>query len=214
MASSSKRLQNDVLNYESSSDHKIASSMYYIIFIRLGKNVDCSGLLKTLIRQKYDGDGYPLAGYTYSNEIYLIFSSLEDSKEEHYLSGSHQKLCSYFASSISRSKDTDVECSVIEIDSRTKILIYFQTKIYENAKKTISSLLKGKIEKKDVAILSMFELLELLKKNSVDWNSIQSIKRYGTFYKYIEDGAKAKISTLSELIDIRDFDKYTKYLFK
>lgn len=213
MASSSKRLQNDVLNYESSSDRKIASNMYYIVCIHLEINSDGSSLAKKLIRQDFEGDGAPLAVYTYFNDVYLVFSSLEESKGEHYLSGSHQKICSYFASSIARTIDMNIICSIVELDSRTKVLVYFQTKIYENAKKSIMVLLKGK-KRKEIDSLSMFELLELLKKHAIKWADLPSIERFGMFYKYIHvEGEKGKLSTLSELIDIREIGKYTAYLF-
>lgn len=203
-----------MLSYETSSDRKIPFNMYYIMCISLENSTECPGLVKKLIRQNFDGDSYPLAGYNYSNDIYLIFSSLESSENEHYLSGSHQKLCSYFSSTISRAKDTNVTCSIVELDSRTKVLVYFQTKIYENAKKTISRLLKGAITKKELETLSMFELLELLKKESVDWSSVPSIEKFGTFYKYVETDGKGKLSTLSELFDVRNLEKYATYLFK
>jgi hypothetical protein len=214
MASSSKRLQNDVLNYESSSDRKIASNMYYIVCIHLETNSDGPSLIKKLIRQDFEGDGAPLAAYTYFNDVYLVFSSLEESKGEHYLGGSHQKICSYFASSIARLIDMNIVCSIVELDSRTKVLVYFQTKIYENAKKSIMVLLKGKVKRKEIDSLSMFELLELLKKHSIIWTDLPSIERFGMFYKYIQvEGEKGKLSTLSELIDIREIRKYTTYLF-
>jgi len=213
MASSSKRLQNDVLSYETSSDRKIPFNMYYIVCISLENSAECPGLVKKLIRQNFEGDGYPLAGYTYSNDVYLIFSSLESPENEHYLSGSHQKLCSYFSSTISRTKNMDVTCSIVELDSRTKVLVYFQTKIYENAKKTISGLLNN-LSHKELETLSMFELLELLKKRSIDWSAVAPIERFGTFYKYVKMDGKEKLSTLSELFDVRNLEKYAKYLFK
>ena len=214
MASSSKRLQNDILSYETSSDRKIPSNMYYIISVSLEEGKVCSSLIKKLIRQNYGGDETPLICYAYSNVVYLLFSSLENPESEHYLGGSHQKLCSYFSSMISREKSTNVVCSIIELDSRTKILVYFQTKVYENTKKAVERLLKGKVGKKELELLSITESLELLKTNSINWSSIPSIERFGTFYKYVEgEGGKGKLSTLSELFDVRDMGKYNDYFF-
>lgn len=210
MASSSKRLQNDVLSYESASDRKIERNMYYIVCIRLENKTSGPLLIKKLIRQNFDGDSLPLVGYVYSDYIYLLFSSLEDANGEHFNNGSHHKICSYFSSTISRSQDMNVECSIVELDSRTKVLVYFQTKIYENAKESIFSLL-GNVKKKEFDTLSMFEMIERLKKKSISWNDIPSIERFGTFYKYISKGGK--LSTLSELIDIREIEKYNAYLF-
>ena len=214
MASSSKRLQNDVLSYETASDRKIASNMYYIVCIHLESDSEGPSLVKKLIREDFEEDGTPLAAYTYFNDVYLVFSSLEDTAGEHYLGGSHHKICSYFASTISRSKDMDVVCSIVELDSRTKVIVYFQTKIYENAKNSIFSRLKGKIKRKEFDSLSMFEMLELLKKKSITWTDIPPIERFGMFYKYVQgEEGKGKLSTLSELIDIREIGKYTAYLF-
>lgn len=212
MASSSKKLQHNILSYETSSDRKIAYNMYYIISIELER--ESSSLIKKLIRKVYEEDGMPLICYLYANNVYLLFSSLENPDTNHFLGGSHHKLCSYFSSTISREKDMNVTCSIIEMDSRTKVLIYFQTKVYENTKRTVEKLLKGKVNKKEFENLSMFESLELLKTNSINWQSIPSIERFGTFYKYVEgEGGKGKLSTLSELFDVRDMEKYNAYFF-
>lgn len=220
MASSSKRLQNDVSGYELSSDRKIAPTLYYIVCVRLENATEGTALIKKLIRTEFGGDGMPLAAYTYSKDVYFLFSSLDnsgDSTLEHFMGGSHHKICSYYASTISRDRDMNVWCSIIELDSRTKVLIYFQTKIYDNARNAVLMLLnskKVKIAKKDFEALSMSEMLEMLKANKITWNEVPAIERFGTFYKYVvKDAVKPKLSTMSELIDVTDLDKYTNYLF-
>lgn len=211
MTSSSKRLQNDIENYESSSDKKIASNMYYIVYVRLENEREGPSLVKKLIKTKFDNDEMPLVAYTYSNDVYFLFSSLENSKE-HFMNGSHHKICSYYASTIARERDMNVSCSIIELDSRTKILIYFQTKVYENARKTTIKLLKGK---SDLEKMSFFELMDILKTKSINWDDLTANEKFGVFYKYlVSDSGKGKLSTLSELFDLRNKDKYTSYLFE
>lgn len=215
MASSSKRLQNDVLNYESASDRKIEKNMYYIVCILLENKTSGPPLIKKLIKQNFEGDNLPLVGYIYFDYIYLLFSSLEDTDGEHFNDGSHHKICSYFSSTIARSQNMNVKCSIVELDSRMKVLVYFQTKIYENAKESIFSLL-GNVKKKEFDTLSMFEMIERLKKKSISWDDIPSIERFGTFYKYVpslDSKNGGKLSTLSELLDIREIEKYNSYLF-
>ncbi len=262
MASSTKSLQNDILSYESASDKKIVPEMYYIISLRIGDSEDgvvkqaekCKNgsisLIKKLIKKSFGEDGTPLVAYSYGCTIYFLFSSLDISKQ-HFMDGSHHKICSFYASTLSREYDISVTCSIVELDTRTKVIVYFQTKVYENTRETIIKLMP-KSEKIDEN-LSMFEMLEKLKAHSVvpktkttspaklsstsktsfspakqsqtlvpwsssisvpKWDEIPKGERFGTFYKYVQsrDG-KGKLSTLSELLDLRDLNKYMAYLF-
>jgi len=207
MLSSAKALQNKVSSIEEESDRKIPRDFYYIVWLRTDKPV--SDLIKKLIKKNYENDNLPLIIYSYASEFCLLFSSLEN--EEHFMKGSHQKICSYFASLASRLLDTLVICSIVEFDSKPKILIYFQTKIYENAKKSVLENSNGKIATKDIQNGTLYESIEILKSNSIFWEKIEPHKRFGTIYKYKTD--TKKLSALSELMDVRNMDKYTSYYF-
>lgn len=213
MLSSAKALQNKVTSIEEESDRKISHDVYYIVWIKtqqpeLAKIV--KKLIKKLIKKEYETDGFPLLIYSYGTDMCILFSSLETG--EHFMKGSHQKICSYFASIVSRLIDSLVICSIVEFDSRPKILIYFQTKIYENAQKSVLDMSEGKLTHKNIQIGTLYEAVELLKQHSIFWEKLIPHKRFGTLYKY-QNTDKKKLITLSELIDVRFMEKYNSYFF-
>jgi len=223
--SSSRRVHNDVNEYEENSDRKIPFSSYYIIKVDLSK---ATSTPKTVINSaKYvlrSGTKYgsivnlPLAAYTFDNEIYFLYSCIDQG--EHYRSGSHQLICSEMASLLTREHNGLVLCSIIEFDSRTKIYAYFQDKIVENSRKKIVGLSKGTITKKEAHSLTLTECeAALMERAGISWSEIPNNDRFGVFYKYICEENKSeavkteKFSVLSEMINFRDLDKYEKYLF-
>lgn len=213
--SSSKRLQNDIATHEENSDRRIVSDMYYIIFIELSdeqKNTsDTSSVVKTWLATR--NEHRALAAYVYKNELYLLFSSVEG--KEHYLKGSHQALCSEYASIATLQFGCKVSVRIIEIESRTRILVYFQTKIFENTKKSVICLSKNSITKKEVSQLTLGEVVQILQeRSSVIWDKISPTERFGIFYKYSIESGKEKFITMSEMINIQDMDKYTSYFFE
>lgn len=214
MLSSAKALQNKVISIEEDSDRKVPHTSYYIVWIKIDTAHESSDLVKKLIKKEYEADGFPLVIYSYGTahgvDFCVLFSSLE--KGEHFMKGSHQKICSYYASVVSRIVNTLVICSVVEFDSKPKILVYFQTKIYENAKKSVLEASNGKLTNREIQNGTLYESIELLKMHSIFWEKMETHKRFGTLYKY-QQGDKKKLITLSELIDVRNMEKYKTYFF-
>lgn len=208
-SSSTRRIQNDVSFYEESSDHKISPNFYYVV--RVGLKVDTSekirNVAKIMAKTVAGDDGKPLVVYTCDTEIYMLFSSLEKN-ETHHLKGSHHALCSFYSSMLSREHQCDVLCSIIEMDSRTKVIVYFQTKIYENAKRSLLKMTK-KLLKKDADTLTFSEMT----KGVPAWETTPAVDKFGVFYKHHSVGDKEKYSTMSELVDLKNMDKYMSYLF-
>jgi len=213
--SSAKRLQNDIAAREENSDRRIPSDMYYIVIVEIhdSKNLDDALAItaKKLLKTKKDHQA--LVAYIYRNELYLLFSSVEG--REHYLKGSHQSICSEYASFVSIEFGCKTNVRIVEIESRTGILVYFQTKIFDNAKKSVLTASKNTITKKEISQFTLGELISALQQRAkVSWDSLVSGERFGTFYKYVVQDKKEKYILLTELINIQDTDKYISYFFE
>ncbi|HMP28085.1 MAG TPA: hypothetical protein PKD85_00710, partial [Saprospiraceae bacterium] len=143
LKSSAIKLHNDVLSYEKLSDKFVPPESYYVIKLHINSTTITKKAAKIILKEeagnKFDCET-PLAAYMFQNDLYILFSSLED--KEHYLKGSHQKICSNMVSKYALKYKCDIECSVIELDARIKVLVYFQTKIYEGSKYYAWQLLK------------------------------------------------------------------------
>jgi hypothetical protein len=212
--SSLQRVTNDIALCEQSSDHKVKREHYFIVKIELlDESKDMSDFAKKDIIAKHTMGENVVCVYVYRNTIYILFSSTDT--KPHYLDGSHQDLCSHYASNASIFMKCHTRCNVIEFESRTKILIYFQTKVFENTKNSIRRLSKITIDKKETSSLTRKELIEALeKRSSIKWDQAQPADRFGIFYKYqvFPDGTR-KFSTISEVFDTKSMDKYSSYIF-
>lgn len=206
--SSSKRLLNDIALCEENSDRKIPSEKYYVVHIKIEKDQDVTSIAKTILKTEN-----ALAAYVYQNEIYLLFSSVE--KKGHNLGGSHQKICSDYASKISIETTSPTMVKIVELESRTMIMIYFQTKVFENAKRSALCLSKNKITKKEINQFTFSEIIPLLESRStVVWANVSPNYRFGTFYKYVKTSKTEKFVTIAELINMKDLEKYSSYFFE
>jgi hypothetical protein len=216
--SSAIKLHNDVLSYEKQSDKFIPSDSYYVIKIHINSSEITKKEIKVILKEeasnKFDEES-PLAAYMFQNDLYILFSSLED--KSHYLKGSHQKICSTMVSKYALKYKCDIECSIIELDARIKVLVYFQTKIYEASKFYAWQLLKKTKTEQEVKDLTFGEIEDALAKSkqSIKWEEIDSFEKYGIFYKYVKsrDSSKLKYSFLSELVNSENIEKFRKYLF-
>jgi hypothetical protein len=210
--SSSKRVQNDISACEENSDRRIPADKYYIVFIELVGTDSLTNTVKTFLKNR--DEHRALAVYVYENQAHLLFSSVEEG--DHYLRGSHHAICSEYASLVTLEHKCSSRVKIVELDSRTVILVYFQTKVFENAKKSAHLLSKNTITKKEINQLTFGEIIPLLKeKASVSWEKIAGGQRFGTFYKYlIGSDHREKFITLTGLIDMQDIERYTGYFFE
>jgi hypothetical protein len=214
LVSSATKLHNDVLQYESSSERRIPSSSYYVLKMIVGYNEDTKKMAKRESSRRFEGDGIPLTVYVFQNEIYIVFSSLDSGN--HHMNGRHHALVSNFVCRYVKKCGGNVECSIVEFDSRIKVLVYFQTKIYEGAKRVISKYLGYDDLTKSVMDMSMTEAIELLQQRDppIIWDKIAKHDRYGTFYRFegLESKQK-KYSVFSEKINSENIETFRKYLF-
>src|SRR5271166_512440 len=139
---SMKRLQNDITIHEDNSDRRIPNSSYYIVLLQSDSDAsDTITLVKKLLRipNHTINSGFstdrkaPLCAYVYRNIIYLLFSSVE---HEHYLSGNHHALCSKYTSLAVLELGCEVSTKIIELETRTKVLVYLYGKECEHMKHT------------------------------------------------------------------------------
>lgn len=211
LISSAAKLHNDVLQYELSSERKIPPSSYYVVKIKGDTIKDTKKMAKREISRKLEGASSPLTVYVFQNEIYIVFSSLDNG--EHYLDGRHHAIISNFVCRYIKKYGCDVECSIVEFDSRIKVLVYFQTKIYEGTKRVVSKSLGLKDPTKEIMDMPMVEAVELLKKQDppVVWEDIPKHDRYGTFYKI--GGRLGEYSVFREKINSENIELFRKYLF-
>lgn len=208
--SSSKRLQNDIIVHEENSDRCVPNNSYFIICLRSSpeESPNLNTLTKKLIK-----DPKILVAYVYDRTSYLVFSAIEEG--EHYLSGKHHALISKYTSLAVLELGCEVETQLIELDNKTKVVVYLYSQICENMKLTAMKVSKGVIDKKILSQLSFNEIKKELSDRSIIWDSIPGEERYGTIYKYIEggNGVKPKYQAMSEMINLNNLSKYTDYIF-
>lgn len=211
--SSTKRLHHEVISLEEDSDKFVPYDKYYVIAITIlsGKVTlkDIQGWAKMMLT--YDENHQPLVTYTYGMDIFLMYSCLNEG-EDHYLKGSHQKLCSKYVSIFNNliKGDSNVECKIVEVDTQNQMFAYFSYKIFNNSQNTLIQLSNGKITLKDIVYKTSKELHSQLDRR---WDDIPKIERYGVFYKFKRKKNGVAITSLSDLFDARDHKKYNAFLF-
>ena len=221
MASTVKKLHNEICSFEENSDSYISYDKYYVIRVTVtydDKIPDEDRDLHTIAQEllSLNSDHQPLVTYTHDNEVLLLFSCLTEG-EKHYLGGSHQLLCSEycsifldtFACSVRRAN-----CRIIEFPTQTKVFAYFSWVVYQCTLSAIVSLSKNQIKEKDTCSFPITELVEKLEsKYNVKWSQVDNSIKYGTFYKLKKKKSKIYISSTSEALDAREDRKYISYLF-
>lgn len=199
--SSSQRIKNDVNSHEVSSDKYISNECYYVVRIELEKEVDTlEKFVKNLLKTH---PSHPILGWCQKSTCTFLFSSVD---EEHYMKGSHHSIISEFVSLFCLEYESKAKSRIIELESRTRVLVYFQTKIVENEN---SEMMKYSIKQKDIDSLTRTELVEKLKEKNTNWETIPSAEKFGTFFKY----SSGKFLVMSEAMITLDNPVYTSYFF-
>ena len=215
MQSSSKRLSNDILNIVKSSDKKIPPSSYYVIRIKFLEKQDdkefCT-IAKFYLSSSiisYNSSELPLITYVSEDEIFFLYSSIDETSE-HNLGGSHQNLCSDISSVLTKKCNCLVKCSIVEFESRAQILAYFHIEVYNTMTNFMNDMLG---EQLSTSSLTFQEAKDVFDKHcSKKWKDQESHKKFGSFYKYTNSSG-GKFLVLSEVIDMRNVEKYEEYIF-
>jgi tRNA(His) 5'-end guanylyltransferase len=218
-----QKLQNNIVECEEMSDKKIPLSSYYLVIINIFQdNISSNSNLsevqkdtyiqngKELLKQtKKDQINLPIIAYIYSNQIYILYSCLENGS--HNFNGSQQQICSYFTSIFTLKYKCFVSTKIVEFDSKIKISAYFKYRMFENTKETIRKLSKGTITEKNIKNLTLDELIQILKNTyHINWSEIKDCEKYGIFYKY----ENKKFVSKSGIIDFNNnLGQYNEYFF-
>jgi hypothetical protein len=210
-SSSTTRLYQNMNEYEENSDKKIPFTSYFILVIMMNEVDSSLKVLKYLLKNKILKET-PLSVYMYKDRnnyfYYLLYSSLDT--DSHYENGSHQKICSIVSSKLARKYDRDIECTIVEIDTRSKVCVYFQYKVYNNILTSLKNLSNGKLVDSNMTLKEMIEIIE--KKYKIKWDDVPNEDKYGVFYKLGEK--EHTYEKLSEIIDLRELNKYLSFFFE
>ncbi|HET8689064.1 MAG TPA: hypothetical protein VFM18_20835 [Methanosarcina sp.] len=199
--SSSQRVKNDLSSKECSSDKFIPPDSYFIIKVELDKEYpEFEKVVKNFLKTHPSS---PLVAWCQKLGCSFLYSSTDS---EHYLRGSHQEIISEITCEFCLEIGQHIKTRIIELETRTRCIIYFQTKIREYERLQMT---KKSLKQKDVETLTRSELLEKLEEKGVNWETIDGNFKYGTFFKL----AGGKIVTMIDSIGEVDDPKYSSYFF-
>lgn len=214
-----KKIQNDIDDIERESDKFISPDKYYVIYLRFPVR-DCENLSLESTKKlgkiflNHNPHHQPLANYVFKDELYLIFSPMDDLSKELYLNGSYQKINSRYVSYFSKYLQCEnVGCTIIEFTSQIQIVTYFTLRIYVNSRRFILGLLNDKLSEEDISSRTLSELTDELKNYNQDWETIPNEQKFGIFLKLKNTGNKIVVATLSECFDARNNQRYINYIF-
>jgi hypothetical protein len=205
-----KRIRQEISAIEDDSDAKVSPSAYYVVKItyrpREGSDLSKLALIKKLLVERESVDG-PLVIYSEISTADVILHILFPPKtQEIYLKGSYQAICSEYASTVALLTGGPVLVNVTELDSQTKVLVFFQTKIVSSMIR--SAMVNGsKLTEAQLQDLTFAEQAATVP----TWESLPPDRRFGSFYRL--DAISSKLKSLSELFDVNDLGKYSKYIF-
>jgi len=210
-----KRLQNSIAVCEEESDRCIPPESYYIIKFVLDARIDVDNIIrygKEILLDK--SNNIPLVFYSFGHDLYILFSSMEEDGKAHYLQGRHHDLCSKYASHATLYFQYEVIARIVELTTRTKVLAYFHTKVYENTRDAMVTLSREKLSKREASQLTLGEIKRILQERSkVIWDKISTKERFGEFYKVREVDGKKKYTVMSEMINLQETQRYSDYVF-
>lgn len=186
---------------EQESDKIINPENFYVIKIKLADDHSFNSMKKwtnKILKQ----ENSPSCVYLYMSLLFLIFPCCVQDKE-HFLSGSHHSLISYYTSKIiSLSNDYSAQVSIIEFTNKIQLFTYFSYQVYSNSVNTLLNIL-GKPYR---GTKTHAELLSLLDEGV--WDNLEDHQKYGIFYRRYKKG----LSSLSEILDCRNETKYTTFI--
>jgi hypothetical protein len=223
-----KKVYSEMTMLESESDYCIPFNKYYILNLTLEpstknnikelkqnktkciKKINLEDLAKKMLSRNMNHQ--PLSVYIFKNNISLIFSCLEEN-QNHYKNGSHHKIISEYVSVLSLELKSLINGSIVELDTRTSVIMYLIWKVHSNSLRCIVDKSEGTISINDTKIQTLGELKIRLNIVDVIWDDIDLTNRYGIFFKLKKKKNTIIIDSLSEFLDSRDIKKYTNFIF-
>lgn len=175
-----------------------------------------SSLAKFFLTQKRN---QPLVVYVDHSKIYLLFTSVDES-QEHFLGGLYHKLISYYSCLMCKWMIKNeypisiIETNLIEYESHIEIFTFFSVKVYDNKMRCIERLFDDTTIEINISQLTEKEIIDILKKEGVNYNDISNADKYGTFAKLRKKGAKIVIDKMEEYLDSRESKKYLDFILR
>jgi hypothetical protein len=121
----------------------VPDDSYYVVKIRPVESNVGSLLLRSAKmifaqwKETFETNG-PTIMYTYPGLVIFLFSSVDAPVDKectcngHWFGGDHQRICTELCSFFTLRLTSLTRCSLTEIPTRTKVIAYFHTKVYEN----------------------------------------------------------------------------------
>lgn len=205
-----KRIHNEVQECENNSDHKVPYDSYYMVCISCETDIEKKEkFVKTLFSSKYQAGGIsrgPCLIYTRTEDLYILFSCLDNESSLHFLKGSHSAITSHFACEMYKFSGKTNTVKIVELPTRTKVLTYLFWKAYEHQRLFAVSASNGSLNKRDVMNMTTSELALRVK----GWEELPANKRFGCFYKVDNNG---NLATLSDNFTYPDMEKQSAFFF-
>ena len=214
-SSNFKKIQNEMIMFETQSNKFIQKKNYYAIWLNV-INFKCDDfdylcdISKNLLIK--NSNHQPLLTYAHNNSICLLYSCVNE-ESSHYKNGNQYKIISEYVSFLVKKTKRNVTCKIVEYETKTEILTYFTWKVYKNFLKKILLLSEGKIDKADLKNKTNFELKNKLSDLNVNLDEVKTEKKFGIFFKLKKISDEVIIYEMSELFDTRDIQKYNSYFF-
>lgn len=205
------QLQNEILLLESQSDRYVPYDKYYALEVSFPREIPIETIQNIGKKYVVDTDNQPLFTYSYGHKVLLFFSSLYEGK--HYLSGSHQRLCSEYAAKTSKNLESDLSttCKLVEFESRNRVYTYLIWKNVEAHFGCIAHRLGISFSESFKKTLQ--ESKDLLKESGIDVEQIPKFEKFGAIYRLREKKGKVSVCSLSTFLDSRKKNKHMEYLF-
>lgn len=223
MISSTKRLHNEMINFETDNAKIIPSNKYYIItinctvenktsIISLQSNVEF--IESQLLSTNNDSNCMPISIYYSNNKILIIFLSVDDDKF-HQLNGDIELIISKYVFNFTKNMSDilDISAKIIQFSTQIEIFAYVSWIIYQTTQETILRLSKGVITSKELHFRTENELVNILETNGISWAKYDSCEKYGTLIKLGRKKNSMIIVKMSEPFDSRENKKYLKFMF-
>jgi hypothetical protein len=219
MASSTKRVFNEMATFEKDSCKFIDPSHLYIVKIQIDDILQEENLKQTLSAELYD-QPEPLAIYfdNTCTSIYIIFSYVVenyyfpesfDQTYKHQYEGDHHLIVSKYVSKfISLLPGSKITAKIIEFETQIQMIIYLNCVIFNSSQNAMIKFSKGKIREDILQFRTQTELKAmLLDLSNVKWDSLPSNKKYGAFLKLKRKKNKISVSEFSGQFDDKDIKK-------
>lgn len=216
MASSTKRVFNEMATFEKDSCKYIDPSQLYIVKITIDDASLTEDSLKKILSAELHDQAEPLAIYYDSANVYIIFSYVvenyyfPDQQEcqtyKHQFEGDHHMIISKYACNFQKLlPESRIVAKIIEFETQNQMTIYLTCLVYTCTQEAFVKYSNGKIREDILQFRTQSELKIMFNDLAKTcWEDLSNHKKYGTFLKLKRK--KHKITTVEYSIQAEDKD--------